>query len=176
VIVSYLVKQELLLKRLYSEQNWYDVWLPELAPSAELLKKTRTEQNDERGFCRFIKRYHTEMNKPGQFEHHELYTTRGSSQIIYDSDMAFTLRRDKRDGRILEAMKSRVVKEPDPFKFEIEELGGKVQLVYRGEYDEAESKKERARSLIPMILRENLSAIFYLLHKKNYNFNIHCRQ
>jgi uncharacterized protein YeaO (DUF488 family) len=51
-------------KKLYSDQDWYDVWLPELSPSAELLKKSRFEQDDEKSFRRFVKRYHTEMNKP----------------------------------------------------------------------------------------------------------------
>jgi uncharacterized protein YeaO (DUF488 family) len=51
-------------KEAYSRQNWYDIWLPELAPSEELLKKFQLEQDDEKGFSRFSKRYQSEMNKP----------------------------------------------------------------------------------------------------------------
>ncbi|MDA2920246.1 bifunctional DNA primase/polymerase [Desulfobacterota bacterium AH_259_B03_O07] len=94
--------------------------------------------------------------KPGQFEKNDMYTARGSLQIIYDSDMAFILRKTKQDGRILEATKSRIVKEPKPFKFEIEEIDGKeVKLRYLGEYEEIESKKERATLLVPIVLQDS---------------------
>jgi DNA-binding PadR family transcriptional regulator len=94
--------------------------------------------------------------KPGQFEKNDMYAARGSLQIIYDSDMAFILRKSKQEGRILEATKSRIVKEPKPFKFEIEEIDGKaVKLKYLGEYEEVESKKERAMILVPIVLQES---------------------
>lgn len=47
----------------YASQDWYDVWLPNLAPSEELLKATRAEGDafDMRGFGR---RYRAEMKRP----------------------------------------------------------------------------------------------------------------
>lgn len=96
-----------------------------------------------------------QRRKPGQSETGEINASRGSLQIVYDSDMAYSLREAKGEERILECTKSRIVKEPPPFKFQIEEVGDKVQLVYRGEYDEEASKTERARSRLPIILQES---------------------
>jgi len=91
--------------------------------------------------------------KPGQFESNELFSARGSMQIIYDADMAFSLRRVKDGGRVLECTKSRLIEEPKPIKFDIEsDENGKVKLVYLGQYDEFISKKERAKFRIPSIL------------------------
>jgi uncharacterized protein YeaO (DUF488 family) len=50
-------------KRLHASGNWYDVWLPELAPSAATVKlglaaKTR------RQWARFARRYRAEMAVP----------------------------------------------------------------------------------------------------------------
>jgi len=47
-------------KSQYSTRNWYDVWFPELAPSAELLKKTKTFTT-ERDWTIFKKKYRAEM-------------------------------------------------------------------------------------------------------------------
>lgn len=46
-----------------AEQDWYDVWLPNLAPSAELVKLAqgaRTPAN----WAKFVRRYRAEMAKP----------------------------------------------------------------------------------------------------------------
>ncbi|MGE5445163.1 MAG: DUF488 domain-containing protein [Ignavibacteriales bacterium] len=48
-------------KRLHAKHDWYDVWLAELAPSAELLREARSEQDDGESFRRFAKRYRAEM-------------------------------------------------------------------------------------------------------------------
>jgi uncharacterized protein YeaO (DUF488 family) len=46
-----------------ASRDFYDVWLPELAPSEELLKAGRAAE-DERQWKTFIRRYRTEMNTP----------------------------------------------------------------------------------------------------------------
>ncbi len=46
----------------YGEQDWYDVWLPALAPSLSLLR-TASFGDDGRGWTRFAQRYRGEMNK-----------------------------------------------------------------------------------------------------------------
>lgn len=101
-----------------------------------------------------------QRRKPGQFESNELYTARGSLQIIYDSDIAFTLRKDKNDVRILEAVKNRVVREPKPIQFEIVDIQGQeVKLEYLGEFEEIETKKERALLHIPIILQDSQESL-----------------
>lgn len=47
-------------KERFSADNWYDVWLPQLAPSAELVKQAQAATTDAawREFCR---RYRAEM-------------------------------------------------------------------------------------------------------------------
>ena len=50
-------------KSQHAKQNWYDVWLPELAPSAAAVKSARAAQN-ERQWSAFVKRYRREMNAP----------------------------------------------------------------------------------------------------------------
>lgn len=50
-------KQDLSLK------NFYDVWLPVLAPSAALVKKARGA-DDERGWKAFVRGYRREMASP----------------------------------------------------------------------------------------------------------------
>lgn len=49
-------------ERLASE-NWYDVWLPQLAPSAELVKQAQ-EATSPRAWDQFVKRYRAEMAQP----------------------------------------------------------------------------------------------------------------
>jgi uncharacterized protein YeaO (DUF488 family) len=44
----------------YSSRNFYDVWLPELAPSAELVKMA-LGTTDPRRWQTFVKRYRREM-------------------------------------------------------------------------------------------------------------------
>jgi uncharacterized protein YeaO (DUF488 family) len=43
--------------------NWYDVWLPGLAPSAALVKAGR-DQTGEPGWRQFERRYRAEMKRP----------------------------------------------------------------------------------------------------------------
>jgi uncharacterized protein YeaO (DUF488 family) len=47
----------------YASQNWYDVWLPELAPSRETLKLGR-QASTPRQWAAFVKRYRAEMAAP----------------------------------------------------------------------------------------------------------------
>ncbi len=41
--------------------NWYDVWLPQLAPSAELVKSAQASASD-RDWLRFVRAYRKEMS------------------------------------------------------------------------------------------------------------------
>ena len=45
----------------FASRDFYDVWLPELAPSEELLKQGRTA-DDERSWRVFVRRYRAEMS------------------------------------------------------------------------------------------------------------------
>ncbi len=47
----------------YSSKNFYDVWLPTLAPSAETVKLAQGASN-EREWARFMRKYRTEMATP----------------------------------------------------------------------------------------------------------------
>jgi len=47
----------------HSAQNWYDVWLPELAPSAQAVKLGRAAVT-QREWGAFLKRYRAEMATP----------------------------------------------------------------------------------------------------------------
>ena len=44
-------------------QDWYDVWLPNLAPSAELMKLGRAVQS-EKEWAVFVRKYRSEMADP----------------------------------------------------------------------------------------------------------------
>jgi uncharacterized protein YeaO (DUF488 family) len=46
-----------------ASRNFYDVWLPELAPSESLLKLGRAAE-DEAQWRAFVRRYRVEMGKP----------------------------------------------------------------------------------------------------------------
>ena len=46
-----------------ASRDFYDVWLPELAPSEPLLKQARAAA-DERGWKAFLRRYRAEMKRP----------------------------------------------------------------------------------------------------------------
>ena len=48
----------------FAARNFYDVWLPDLAPSEELLKLGQASAGDERHWGTFVKRYRAEMNQP----------------------------------------------------------------------------------------------------------------
>ena len=47
-------------KSKFSSGNWYDVWLPNLAPTPETVKLALTAEN-ERQWATFVKRYRSEM-------------------------------------------------------------------------------------------------------------------
>jgi uncharacterized protein YeaO (DUF488 family) len=48
----------------YASQDWFDVWLPNLAPSAELIRTARPD--DAAAWRTFAKRYEAELKKPEQ--------------------------------------------------------------------------------------------------------------
>jgi len=50
-------------KSQYQAQNWYDAWLPELAPSAGAVKLAQAAST-ERQWRAFVKRYRAEMAVP----------------------------------------------------------------------------------------------------------------
>ncbi len=45
----------------HAAQNWYDVWFPELAPSAQAIKLGRAASGTPHGWTSFVKRYRREM-------------------------------------------------------------------------------------------------------------------
>ena len=47
----------------HASRDFYDVWLPELAPTETLLKRALTA-SDERAWSGFVKRYRAEMKRP----------------------------------------------------------------------------------------------------------------
>ena len=44
-------------------QNWYDVWLPALAPSTELMRRTTMDESGQ-WWPAFAKRFEAELKKP----------------------------------------------------------------------------------------------------------------
>ena len=52
----------------YAKRNFYDVWLPNLAPSEDLLKAAQASvaAGDERAWKAFVRRYRAEMKQPDQ--------------------------------------------------------------------------------------------------------------
>ena len=52
-------------KSRYAKDNWYDVWFPELAPSARIIKLAQAAET-ERQWAAFVKRYRAEMAVPGE--------------------------------------------------------------------------------------------------------------
>lgn len=50
-------------KTAYAEQNWYDVWYPNLAPSAETMKLGQAATTPEQ-WAQFARRYRSEMSSP----------------------------------------------------------------------------------------------------------------
>lgn len=50
----------------YAKRDFYDVWLPNLAPSEELLKTAQASvaASEERGWKAFVRRYRAEMKQP----------------------------------------------------------------------------------------------------------------
>jgi uncharacterized protein YeaO (DUF488 family) len=49
-------------KPAYASGNWFDVWLPDLAPSQALLR--RSPLGDEKGWRAFTRRFEVEMKRP----------------------------------------------------------------------------------------------------------------
>jgi len=49
----------------FAKQNWYDVWLPDLAPS-EALVKLGQRAEDEKDWSAFARKYRKEMASPGK--------------------------------------------------------------------------------------------------------------
>jgi uncharacterized protein YeaO (DUF488 family) len=47
----------------HASRDFYDVWLPDLAPSEALVKQAR-QASDERAWHRFVRRYRAEMKRP----------------------------------------------------------------------------------------------------------------
>ena len=47
----------------YARRNFYDVWLPNLSPSPDLMKEGKSVQ-DERSWALFRKKFRAEMNRP----------------------------------------------------------------------------------------------------------------
>jgi uncharacterized protein YeaO (DUF488 family) len=47
----------------HASRDFYDVWLPDLAPSEALLKQGQAAE-DERAWHAFVKRYRAEMKRP----------------------------------------------------------------------------------------------------------------
>ena len=50
-------------KSAFASQDWYDVWFPNLAPSAETVKLALEAQND-REWQAFVRKYRAEMATP----------------------------------------------------------------------------------------------------------------
>ena len=51
-------------KARFSKDNWFDVWLPNLSPSAALLGAMQTTLDNAKTWSGFTKRYESEMAKP----------------------------------------------------------------------------------------------------------------
>jgi uncharacterized protein YeaO (DUF488 family) len=47
----------------YASRNFYDVWLPNLSPSPELMKEGKSVQ-DDRSWALFRKKFRAEMSRP----------------------------------------------------------------------------------------------------------------
>ena len=47
----------------HASQNWYDVWLPNVAPSAELMKLGKAAET-EKDWATFVRKYRAEMAAP----------------------------------------------------------------------------------------------------------------
>lgn len=52
-------------KSQYAKQDWFDVWLPNLSPSAALMRST-TIAEDGTGWARFERRFIAELKRPEQ--------------------------------------------------------------------------------------------------------------
>ncbi len=50
-------------KSKFVSQNWYDVWLPNVAPTAELMKLGKAVES-EKEWAAFVRKYRSEMANP----------------------------------------------------------------------------------------------------------------
>jgi uncharacterized protein YeaO (DUF488 family) len=50
-------------KKHYASDDWFDIWYPDLAPSAKLMKLGKTVATDVQ-WKRFVRAFRTEMNAP----------------------------------------------------------------------------------------------------------------
>lgn len=50
-------------KERFAADDWYDVWLPQLAPSAELVAEARSAETDG-DWRAFVRKYRSEMSSP----------------------------------------------------------------------------------------------------------------
>jgi uncharacterized protein YeaO (DUF488 family) len=50
-------------KSKFASQNWYDVWLPNVAPTAELMKLGKALES-EKEWTAFVRKYRSEMADP----------------------------------------------------------------------------------------------------------------
>lgn len=50
-------------KSMFASKNWYDVWLPDVAPSAELMKVGQAAQS-EKDWATFARKYRAELAAP----------------------------------------------------------------------------------------------------------------
>ena len=48
----------------YARRDFYDVWLPNLSPSPDLMKEGKAAQQDERAWASFRKKFRAEMSTP----------------------------------------------------------------------------------------------------------------
>ena len=51
-------------KTQYAKQDWFDVWLPNLSPSAELVRRARIDDEDGRAWRTFERRFIAELRTP----------------------------------------------------------------------------------------------------------------
>lgn len=50
----------------YSRQDYFDLWFPELAPSAKLVKWALSEPFTDRRWAKYVKDYRREMQEPSR--------------------------------------------------------------------------------------------------------------
>lgn len=48
----------------YAEDDWFDVWLPNLSPTKKLIDSFRAKPDDEESWNAFARKFESEMRKP----------------------------------------------------------------------------------------------------------------
>jgi len=66
----------------FASQNWYDVWLPNVAPSAELMKLGKVAES-EKEWAVFARKYRREMTNPEKSKILDLLAA-----LSYDTDLS----------------------------------------------------------------------------------------